>query len=351
MGRNRKNKSDNKLPKYVVRGYKTFDYKPVLENGKRGYIRLCPLDSPISVVWEEYEKLQEQATNTLGWLLDEYQGSREFEYRGTERKSGRTIKDQLLQIKRIKTFKVKGGRIFGQIARNSITKGVIRAYLDKRLEQGAPVAGNREKALISKAWNWALERDKIFEPNPCMGVARNPEKPRDRYVTDQEYQIVYNLSLTKSDKSTRPPPSYVPICMELAYLCRMRISEVLAVTKTDIKELGLDTRRLKGSKDAVTEWTDRLRSAVDSALKLPGASVMLIHNKEGSAIKYSAFNSAWTRLMGRADEQGVEPFTFHDLKAKGVSDFEGNKQKASGHKTSAMVARYDRKKLTVKATR
>ena len=48
---------------------------------------------------------------------------------------------------------------------------------------------------------------------------------------------------------------------------------------------------------------------------------------------------------------GIEPFTFHDLKAKGVSDFKGNKQDASGHKTAAQVAVYDRKKKSFKPTK
>ncbi|WP_145548273.1 site-specific integrase [Yersinia massiliensis] len=39
-------------------------------------------------------------------------------------------------------------------------------------------------------------------------------------------------------------------------------------------------------------------------------------------------------------------FTFHDLKAKGVSDLEGSlseKQAISGHKNMGQTARYDRK--------
>ena len=36
-------------------------------------------------------------------------------------------------------------------------------------------------------------------------------------------------------------------------------------------------------------------------------------------------------------------FTFHDIKAKAISDYEGNKQEFSGHKTAAQVAIYDRK--------
>jgi hypothetical protein len=42
------------------------------------------------------------------------------------------------------------------------------------------------------------------------------------------------------------------------------------------------------------------------------------------------------------------PFTFHDLKRKGVSDTTGNKLDASGHRTAAMLNVYDVKMKTVK---
>ncbi|WP_054877764.1 hypothetical protein [Yersinia wautersii] len=48
-----------------------------------------------------------------------------------------------------------------------------------------------------------------------------------------------------------------------------------------------------------------------------------------------------------ADTEGLDfNFTFHDLKAKGVSDLEGTlseKQAISGHKNMGQTARYDRK--------
>jgi hypothetical protein len=48
---------------------------------------------------------------------------------------------------------------------------------------------------------------------------------------------------------------------------------------------------------------------------------------------------------------GFEPrFTFHDIKAKGVSDFDGDKKTASGHKSERMIEIYDRKRKVVKAT-
>lgn len=330
------------LPPYVYifrRAYYCKPYHP--GETRRPTIKLCSLDAPVSQVWEAYERLQrEDDHGTLRWLLSEYLASPEF----TNRKAERTVAEQRRQAEFIIQYSRGKGEIFGTARLKSITPGVIRKYLDARAVEGAPIAGNRERALISAAWSWAYQRDLVKLPNPCKGVARNPEKPRERYVTDSEYAAVYQLAES---------PAYLRPCMELAYLCRMRKSEVLGVLKADIKLDGLDTRRKKGSRDAITEWSPRLRAAIDMALAAPSTvdSLYLIHDKAGQPIKIDSFNTAWQRLMARAKSQGVAPFTFHDLKPKGVSDFEGDKQAASGHKSMAMVAVYDRKKKQVKPTR
>ena len=71
-----------------------------------------------------------------------------------------------------------------------------------------------------------------------------------------------------------------------------------------------------------------------------------------SDVRANAFVSAWRRATDKAiKETGIESFHFHDLKAKGVSDFEGDKMKASGHKSLKMLAVYDRKIETVDPTK
>ena len=60
------------------------------------------------------------------------------------------------------------------------------------------------------------------------------------------------------------------------------------------------------------------------------------------------FNSRWQQAKEEAQKHPhmLFDFTFHDLKAKGVSDLEGSlqeKQQISGHKTITQTARYDRK--------
>ncbi|WP_347989458.1 hypothetical protein [Methylomonas sp. AM2-LC] len=64
--------------------------------------------------------------------------------------------------------------------------------------------------------------------------------------------------------------------------------------------------------------------------------------------KFNQTFAEWTRLMTKAEALGLSRFKFHQLKAKGVSDTFGDKQRASGHKTAAMVDVYDRKPAQVK---
>ena len=137
--------------------------------------------------------------------------------------------------------------------------------------------------------------------------------------------------------------------MELAYLCRARRSEVSALRETDVLPDGLRLNRGKGSEGEITAWTPRLRAAVEAARAVhPKAptpikgGAYLIHDKAGQPIKKNSFDSAWRRLMNRAIDAGIAPFTFHDLKACGYSDM---KEQFAGHKdrSGKMHRVYNRK--------
>lgn len=329
-------RQDDRLPKYVHATKHAYVYKPYRKGAKRPSITLCPLRSPISRVWEEWEKLQESDQLTLAWLLDEYEKSPAF-----KGKSKATQAEQKRQIRRIKDYKLRSGKTFGAAARRSITRGSIRGYLDARLADGAGIAGNRERAVISAAWNWALDRDLITEPNPCKDVTRNPETPRSNYVTDDHYRISLDIAT----------PPYLYVAQELAYLCRMRKSEVLRTTFNDVLEDGIDTRRLKGSKDTITGFTPRLKALVEYARTYTKPGLYLVRDAAGAPVRVFTFNSAWRRHRDRLQKKGVAPFPFHDLKAKGVTDFEGDKRAAGGHRSVTMTDRYNRKKEIVEATR
>ena len=298
-------------------------------------ITLCSVKAPISQVWAEYEKHTQRKIKNLRWLLTEYQNSAAF-----EKKAKKTRTLQSAQIEHLCSYKMKSGKPFGGAELKSITSGAIRKYLDSREAGGAPVAGNREKALISVAWNWALERDKITLANPTKVVKPNYEEPRKLHVSDEQYNAAYQLA------DNTP---YLRPAMELAYLCRMRRCEILNATRSQVLEEGFDTKRVKGSKDAITEWSPRLRAAVSYSCGTK--SIYIVHTKGGLPVSESAFKSAWTRLKKKMKQAGIEPFNFHDLKAKGAGEYDGDILEATGHLDPKMRKVYDRKKRVVKATK
>lgn len=330
-------KRTNGLPPYVYK--RKTGYQMRIYAGKGNPMRavdLCPADAPISEVWRCYEKHIKHTVKNLSWLLTEYQKSKAF-----MAKAASTQKYHSEMAKRVCEYAMRNGRQFGAAELKMITAGSMRQYLDARERDKAPTAGNREVALISVAWNWALERDLVDKPNPCAIVKRNKESPRTRYVTDNEYAVAYSLA-------ARYP--YLQPAMELAYLCRMRRIEILNAKRSQILDNGFDTLRTKGSRDAITLWSDRLRNAINydgGTVK----SMYIIHDKNGQRINDEAFKTAWTRLKKLMVEAKIEAFNFHDLKAKGVSDFEGDKLSASGHKDGKMLKVYDRKKHEIESTR
>ncbi|MDA3922721.1 MAG: hypothetical protein PF501_18895 [Salinisphaera sp.] len=339
-----RNRGREQLPKYVypTKGYYVYREYQGVEHGRARFApdrRLCPDDTPIEELWRIFrEETAGTRQNTLGWLFDKFIKSAHFREladstQAMYKRNARTIE----------SASIKGGRKFGEIPIKGLTPGVFRKYMDRRSED-AYVQANRELSFIKSAFAWAYERDMVTG-NPAAKVKKNKETPRDKYVEDAEYLFV-------RDRAT--PPIYA--AMELAYLCRARINEVLKFDRAMIRDEGLLLERSKGSKTQLIGWTPRLREAIrqgrvgrDGNTKL---SRYIISRNDGSQMQYAGFKSAWARLKAKCKKDGMTvDFTYHDLKAKGVSDFDGDKHKASGHKSPRMTAIYDRKRETIKATK
>src|SRR5699024_10406891 len=166
--------------------------------------------------------------------------------------------------------------------------------------------------------------------NPARDVRLNPGQSRDRYITDTEYNLV-----------AKHGGKWLPIVMELAYLLRARISEVLALKPGHIQEAGVYLDRGKGSESEITLWSDRLVAAVEAARQMPGhGRHYLVHNEKGHPITYWAVRSAFVRALDKAEKDGLkERFTFHDIKAKGITDHKTNH---GGHRSERMRRVYVR---------
>ena len=314
--------NNTSLPKYVFRARNAFWYKPWLGrvDGKQKWgktIRLADDTVPMSELWSIYEGLGQAEKDTVRWMMDLYLGSQQF-----ERLKPKTKKDYLAAVEKI-CSKPVGSKTFGESRLNRVTKRTIRDYLDTYPH---PVAANRHIAVLKSAWSWCEERHDIPE-NPCKSVKLNREEPRQRYVSDDDYETVLRMA---------PPP--IRQMMELAYLLRGRLSEVLAIRAEHIHDDYLEFHRLKGSEGELCELSDRLRDALSD---VRGGEYVCHQYSE------SGFRSAWRRLQGGMRKAGIEPFPFHDLKARGVSDHVDN---FAGHRSPNMKKVYVRKLQRVPAT-
>ena len=272
----------------------------------------------MSEVWRAYEEAVGDGTQNLYWLVSKYTASDKF-----KSLPGKSQKDYSKALQKLLSAPV-GNANFGSVALHLIDKRSIRSYLDT---YPSPVAANRQIAVLKAAWNWAIQRYSIPE-NPAIGVSLNREAPRVRYVSQDEFLWV---------QRNAPPPIFQMV--ELAYLLRARLGEVLALTVEDVTESHVRLVRTKGSEGELTIISDRLRAALEPARG--GTHICHQYTEHG-------FRSAWARLKKKMIADGIEPFNFHDCKSAGISDHETNH---SGHRSPAMRKTFVRTLQEVPATR
>ncbi|CAQ85231.1 MULTISPECIES: tyrosine-type recombinase/integrase [Photorhabdus] len=324
MARKRKDHNDNKLPTRVSKT----KYSYYLKTKDNKTIMLGPLTMSMTELWAKYdgEIANKKIIMTFSKLWGMHLNSPAF----TEL-SARSQKDKLQGAKNIL-------KVFGHINVDNIKPEYIRQYMDIRGTQSKTQA-NHELSYMSVAFGWGYERG-YCKINPCSGVKKFSLKNRDKYITDEEYQITYDVG-----------SPIVKIAMEISYLCASRIGDILKLKHSQISEQGIYIKQGKTGAKQIKQWTDRLHETINYAVELfPPTSTQsyVILNADGNQFTKSGFDNHWREAKEKAAEllgRKID-FTFHDIKAKAISDFEGSskdKQLFSGHKTESQVKVYDRK--------
>lgn len=229
--------------------------------------------------------------------------------------------------------------VFGHMRPDEITPQHIYQYMEMRSD--FPGAANHEVTLLHHLFKKAI-RWGAGTQNPAIGIEKNKRPPRDRYVSDEEFEAVRELAI----------PS-VRVAMDIARLTGLRRGDILALTRDNLTDDGLLVMTSKTGAGLLFEYTDGLRETIKAAQALkpqvPGHH--LVRNRSGKSYSKSGFSANWQRLMRKAVDGGVERFQFRDLRAKNASDSDSIQEASDrlGHASTDITKRvYYRKAMPVK---
>lgn len=350
----RQRKSDKHLPQRVYkRSGAYYYYVPPAQVAKLGKqsIRLGKTLPEAMIAYGKLMGGQAGEITTVSELIDRYLSE------VSPNKAPATYRGELIHAGYLRAF-------FGDMPVDAVERQHVYQYLDIRGES-SPVSANREKALLSvmmkAATRWGLRKD-----NPCTGVERLREAPRDRYVEEQD--LTHFLSCA---------PDWFRPYTDLKLMTGLRKSDLLAMKLADLRDDGIHVEPRKGrrsvtkgraggerrGKQIVITWTDELRAVVAACMgaRKRIGSLYLFANRLGqpyideSTGKTSGFDSIWQRAMTKAVETAkaaglaFERFTEHDLRAKAASDAESLSRASEvlDHSSEAMTKRVYRRKAKV----
>ncbi len=294
MGRKREHYDTRDLPPRVYLHHGAYRYHP--REGKR-----VNLGRDYGEAMRRWASIVNPATEvgTVAALIDWYL------VEVAPKKAPRTYADNLKEAEHLK----KG---LGHIPYSQLKPHHVAIYRDER-GKDAPVRANREKALLSHVYTKAMERGAV-DFNPCKGIKRNPEKPRERMIEDHEYQAVYGCA----DIS-------VQRMMMLIYRTCQRPEDLIKVGIANIKRVehqGKEVRvlRIKQSKTGKTVdiiLAGDLLDLVDTHLNAQTVWPTFVHTRAGKRYTYSGLVAMFRRYLQKVK---LTDFGMYDLKAKGATD-------------------------------
>jgi integrase len=212
-------------------------------------------------------------------------------------KAEKTIRGRLQEFKPLE-------KVFGAVSAESIESHHVWTYW---LTRGRTEQARHEIRALSTLLTYALRIGARKRPNPCFGLQLPGNKPRSRYVTDEEYLLVRELA-----------PPMIGYAMDLALLAGFDQGTIRRLERRHVTDEGILIEREKTGTLQLIEWNDELQLTVDGLKRERQA---LICNRKGKPYSLNGFQSQWQRVMRSAMTKGLtERFTFHDLRAKSASD-------------------------------
>lgn len=242
-------------------------------------------------------------------------------------KAIRTQKDNGHELKQLRA-------VFDLAPVDALTPQHIAQYRDKR---SAKVRANRELALLSHIFNMAREWGYTSKENPCRGVRKNKENPRDYYADNEVWAAVYDIACEELRDA-----------MDIAYLTGQREADVLKFLMPGKTESELATKQGKTGKKLRIRLIDEngqpneLAKIVEKIRSRPRkiSSMYLVAMPSGQPMTYAMLRKRFEDARELASQNAETPllalkirqFQFRDIRPKAASEIElDHAQKLLGH--------------------
>lgn len=186
---------------------------------------------------------------------------------------------------------------------------------------------NREIATLSHVFNIAREWGLTTKENPCQGVRKNKETPRDYYANDVVWDAVYKKAAQELKDA-----------MDLAYLTGQRPADVLVMREDDAAGGYLEVQQNKTQKKLRIQMTTggeanslgRLIAEI-SERNAQHVSNYLIISRHGKRMTATMLRKRWDLAREKAKLEAIKAgdellasrigdFQFRDIRPKAASE-------------------------------
>lgn len=251
------------------------------------------------------------------------------------RKAASTYKGNKIEAENLK-------KVFNKVQTHAVLPSHIAKYLDKR-GQTSPIRANREISLLSHIFSYGM-RWGALNSNPCRGVAKHKEKGRDRYITDSEFQGVKSIA-----------SGLIAAVMDFAYITALRKGDILSLKLEQITDEGIWIKQSKTGAKQLYQWSAGLYEVINRAKALNQSlrATHLFCTRQGNPYSDAGFKAMWNRVQVKWAELGGARFTFHDIRAKALTDAKNlgmDAQTLAGHSSATMTEHYIKQREFKKVT-
>lgn len=256
---------------------------------KNKWHRLTRIDEGVNALYRALHELDPLKPGTISELINLYRAM------GMDDLKPATKVDYLNILKRLDIG-------FGKVKIDTLQSNVVANYLERRRKAGrGGTRANREMAVLSAVHEFGM-RNLACKYNPCRGYSRNPESPKERYVTNEEFLDAFNRSNEAFQE-----------LIAIAYLTGVRQTDLIAWSRTgNLTPKGIDYRQSKTGKQHLVAWSDAVRHFMRRAMERAPDSDLVLTNTRGEPWTVSGIASQINRLKVQ--------WCFKDLRAKAQTD-------------------------------